>query len=88
MASFRYIDADSYDPDIKEIFAGIIIDVSWYEDIHDVLDTPDSPVYKVMCSDGRLRNFPHWELFEPTEGFYKAVQEKGSIFQEVAWEEE
>lgn len=90
------MDADSYDPDLKEIFAGIIIDVKWtldeMPDAHYVApgdeDGIPAPIYNVMCSDGRLRNFPHWELFEPPKGFDLDALDKGSRFQEVAWEEE
>jgi hypothetical protein len=93
---FRYVDADSYDPDLKEIFVGIIIDVKWtldeMPDAHYVSpgdeDGIPAPIYSVMCTDGQLRNFPHWELFGPVDDIYDALLDKGSRFQEVAGEEE
>ena len=90
------MDADSYDIDLKEIFVGIIIDVKWtLDEMPDAYyvspsneDGIPAPIYSVMCSDGKLRNFPHWEIFEPPEGFDPGEIDKGSSFQEVAGEEE
>lgn len=83
IALFRYVDAESYDPWFKEIFSGIIIDVRWRDDAMEGDPDPDLvPIYKVMCSDGHLRNFPHWELFDPED------IDKASRFEEVAEKEE
>ena len=85
---FRYVDADSYDPDCKEIFSGIIIDVRSSSNDGIKVGSIPAPIYSVMCSDGKIRNLPHWELFEPPEGFDPDEIDKGSSFQEVAGEEE
>lgn len=82
---FRYIDAESYDPHFTEIFSGIIIDVRWHDqrELDDEFCEEDlAPIYKVMCGDGKLRNFPHWEIFDPES------VDSAWFAEEVAGEEE
>lgn len=51
---FRYVDADSYDPDGFEIYFGMVVDVSWHSDEDG--DIYESPFYKILTSSGFFIN--------------------------------
>ncbi len=64
LATFRYIDADSYDSEGWEIFFGPVISI--------MLDSVDEYAsIEVLCQDGHLRRFAnyeiHWESMEEYE---------------------
>ena len=59
-ASFRYVDADQHDPQRKEVFHGVVIEISW-EDAHG--ERMDWPAYRVLVN-GDFRWFPHYEVWE------------------------
>tara|TARA_Y100000310_G_C20262869_1_gene614437 strand:- start:43 stop:285 length:243 start_codon:yes stop_codon:yes gene_type:complete len=59
-ASFRYVDADAHDPERKEVFHGLVIEITW-EDAHG--ERMDWPSYRVLVS-GDFRWFPHYEVWE------------------------
>ena len=60
-ASFRYVDADQYDPEKKEVFRGLIIEVTWEDASGDKMDWP---AYRVLVNGGFWRWFPHYELWD------------------------
>ncbi len=64
LATFRYIDADSYDSEGWEVFFGPVISIA--------LDPVDERAsIEVLCQDGHLRRFTnyelHWESLEEYE---------------------
>jgi len=63
-AQFRYVDADSYDSEFKEIFYGPVIEV---RESADDGDDYYYNVYKVLCQDGVIRSFSHYELWSADE---------------------
>ena len=58
-ARFRYVDADSYDPEEKEIFHGIVVKVSWKNYDHEVMEYPS---YQIL-TNGNLLWFSHYEIW-------------------------
>tara|TARA_R110000824_G_scaffold92217_4_gene223881 strand:+ start:10212 stop:10487 length:276 start_codon:yes stop_codon:yes gene_type:complete len=67
-AQFRYVDADAYDPEFREIFYGPVLEVRSYA-------SPEAPevedyyynVYGVLCQDSIIRTFNHYELWSGDE---------------------
>ena len=58
-ASFRYVDADQYDPEEKEVFHGLVVEISWVDAAGERMSGPS---YRVLVN-GDFRWFPHYEVW-------------------------
>ena len=87
-AVFRWSDAGQYDPEGKQWFVGIILEVCYpdHEELEDVEQDKDGccpncgtrieyPSYRVLCEDGIERSFVDHEEYFPNSEWSEEVGE-------------